>query len=485
MAYELRRLVVMNCVIVRALSNRGGRWPNHGVGGAKYAAEATSLCMTGYISRCNSIDAGSTGSGTGNETSVDVHTHRLPRVGANVGVGVGTPNLTRHQKLKLQLEARGSLIPNTLVDMASDESFKSAAENLKKLGQEALTKEERRQRQRALDGFGLPSFEEKVSSVSKSSCTTQLSPSNTILTRRKTEILQLNVGLYCNQACGHCHVESSPKRTELMSMEVANRCIHLIQESSSIHTVDITGGAPELCPVFQPLVEASSLLGKDVIVRANLTALLEPEQTATPAFLARHGVIVTASLPCYSAKNVNLQRGRGVFAKSIAALTILNDLGYGIPGSNLKLNLVYNPLGAFLPPNQEKLEQKYKEELWREFGISFNNLFCLTNLPVKRFADFLSRRGEIKDYMKLLVDNFNPDTLEHLMCRNLVSVSWDGSIYECDVNQQLAIKMLNEGGKETEDVLTVFNLDNIDDLTGRSITNDNHCFGCTAGKGSS
>ncbi|XP_059083721.1 uncharacterized protein LOC131880993 [Tigriopus californicus] len=401
-------------------------------------------------------------------TSVEVHAHKLSRP-----VKKAQPKITPKQKLDLKTKARGSLIPETLENMSSDEDFLKAAGELKRFGQAALTKEERLKRQRALDNMGIPSFSEFIRQKGLPQ-----------LQRRQTEILQLNIGLYCNQACSHCHVESSPKRTEMMTWETASKCVELFQKSHHIHTVDITGGAPELCPTFRPLVTALRQQSNDLTIvdRCNLTALLEPDQEGTSQFLADHRVQVIASLPCYSAKNVNLQRGSGVFQKSIQALIELNDLGYGKAGSGLELHLVYNPLGAFLPPEQNKLEEKYREELWSELGIEFNQLFVMTNMPIKRFADFLYRRGELEDYMSLLVRNFNVNTLDNVMCRNLVSIGFDGRVFDCDFNQQLAIPTQS---RHIGLGMTVHDLVTFQDLEGSDIPVDNHCFGCTAGHGSS
>eukprot|EP00093_Oithona_nana_P011141 11141.XXX_772797_774448_1 [CDS] Oithona nana genome sequencing. len=386
-------------------------------------------------------------------TSVDVHQHKLSRPTKN---------------------KRTSLIPETLRDMLSDQEFQAAQRALQAKGQLALTKEERKQRQRALDEIGVPSFIQKVGEEN--------------LPRRATEVLQLNVGLYCNQACSHCHVESSPKRTEVMSLEVAQRCIDIMRNSPSIKSVDLTGGAPELCPQFRYLVQEAVAIQKSVIDRCNLTALLEPGQEDTAEFLAVNKVHIIASLPCYSAKNVNLQRGSGVFQRSMEALRILNDLGYGKSGSGLILDLVYNPLGAFLPPDQSELEVKYKAELKEMFNIEFNSLYTMTNMPIKRFADFLNRRNELLPYMELLVRNYSVANIDNLMCRELISVNYDGTIFDCDFNQQLALHLqafnINSFGT-TGSAKTVFEIESTDDLLKIPIKTDNHCYGCTAGKGSS
>jgi radical SAM/Cys-rich protein len=297
------------------------------------------------------------------------------------------------------------------------------------------------------------------------------------LTRTQTTTLQVNVGKLCNQACHHCHVEAGPKRTEVMQRHVAERVIGLLAGSPRIETLDITGGAPELNPQFRFLVTEAWRLGCHLIDRCNLTVLFEPGQEDLAEFLAKNEVEVAASLPCYTAENVDQQRGRGVFGKSVRALRLLNDLGYGRPGSGLTLNLVYNPLGAFLPPPQEKLEADYRKQLREHFGIEFNQLFTITNMPIKRFAEWLQREGQHESYMGLLVNHFNSATVENLMCRSLVSVSWDGQLYDCDFNQMLEIGM--PGTK------TIWDIQSLDGLAGKRVATGSHCFGCTAGAGSS
>mmetsp|Transcript_9669 Transcript_9669/g.15531 ORF Transcript_9669/g.15531 Transcript_9669/m.15531 type:complete len:462 (+) Transcript_9669:116-1501(+) len=380
----------------------------------------------------------------------------------------------------------GSLIPETLREMEMDEEFKVAAARLKSEGQAALTREERARRRRALSGLDVPSFDRFVADQGARP-----------LVREPTAILQVNIGLYCNQACSHCHVESSPLKTaEVMSAEVAQRLVQLLDAPVSgggggIKTLDITGGAPELMEQFRPLVLAARARGVDVIDRCNLTVMYEPGQEDLPAFLAANGVKVVASLPCYSEANTDAQRGRGVFQRSIRALQDLNAVGYGVEGTGLELDLMYNPGGAFLPPAQENLETAYRSELGDTYGISFSRLFTLTNMPIKRFADFLHREGKTEEYMKLLVDNFNPAAADGVMCRDLVSVSWDGRLYDCDFNQQLDMPMPAGGGGgggaggSGPRGLTVFDIASLDELTGRSLAVDNHCFGCTAGSGSS
>ncbi len=297
------------------------------------------------------------------------------------------------------------------------------------------------------------------------------------LIRGEMKILQVNIGKKCNQACHHCHVEAGPKRTEMMEWATMEKILSLLETSPAIETVDITGGAPELNQWFRPFVEAIRAQGKGVIDRCNLTVLFEPNQEDTAEFLAKHKIEVVASLPCYQEDNVDKQRGKGVFQKSIAGLTKLNQLGYGKAGSGLVLNLVYNPVGEHLPPAQASLEQDYRHFLKDEFGIVFNNLFTITNMPIKRFAHALIRDGKMADYMNLLVNSFNPQAAQDVMCKSLVSVGWDGQIYDCDFNQMLEMP-LNWKPR------SIFEVDNLRELEG-NIALDDHCFGCTAGAGSS
>mmetsp|Transcript_10 Transcript_10/g.22 ORF Transcript_10/g.22 Transcript_10/m.22 type:complete len:467 (+) Transcript_10:160-1560(+) len=372
-----------------------------------------------------------------------------------------------------------SLVEQTISEMEGDAEFQKVAEKLKTLGPAQVSKEERTKRRRALDSLGITDFDSFVNQKTDGEAA--------IYRKRKTpEVLQINIGLYCNQACGHCHVESSPLRKEMMTAETAAQCLELLKSTPSITTLDITGGAPELNDNFRYLVRMARSIRPDIdiIDRCNLTVLQEPGQEDLVDFLKEQKVHIIASLPCYSAENVDTQRGNGVFERSIAALLALNEAGYGKVDTALELDLVYNPLGAFLPPPQASLEEKYKEVLDENFGILFNQLFTMTNMPVKRFADFLYRRDELKDYMDLLVRNFNGDTLGSLMCMNTVSVGYDGKIFDCDFNQQLGYVMgadnnVFEGG------LTVFDIDSLTDLEKVSIRHDNHCFGCTAGMGSS
>jgi radical SAM/Cys-rich protein len=299
------------------------------------------------------------------------------------------------------------------------------------------------------------------------------------LSRGAVETVQVNVGKLCNQACHHCHVEAGPKRTEIMTPGTAGRVVELIEASPSVGIVDITGGAPELNPSFGDLVSGARRLGRKVIDRCNLTVLFEAGRDWLPQFFVEQRVELTCSLPCYTAANVERQRGKGVFEKSIEALRMLNGLGYGKPGSGLTLNLVYNPVGAFLPPPQAKLEADYKRELGAAYGIEFDHLFTITNMPIKRFAADLERSGKQREYMSLLVNHFNPTTVEGLMCRSLVSVGWDGALYDCDFNQMLEI------GVPVGLPRSIWDLDSLEELAGAPIATASHCFGCTAGAGSS
>jgi radical SAM/Cys-rich protein len=303
------------------------------------------------------------------------------------------------------------------------------------------------------------------------------------LRREAPRTLQVNVGKLCNQACHHCHVDAGPKRTEIMTRATAERVMALLAASPGVETVDLTGGAPELNPNFAFLVEHTRALSHHVIVRCNLTVLFAPGMEDLPRFYRDHGVELVCSLPCYTRENVDRQRGQGVFDRSIEALQLLNRLGYGRPGSGLVLNLAYNPLGAFLPPPQATLEARYREELGRLFGIEFHHLFTITNMPIKRFADQLHRWGKYDEYMGLLVNHFNPHTVPGLMCRSLVSVGWDGTLYDCDFNQMLELPVLSPNG--SRQALTLWDLDTLNRLARGRIATAAHCFGCTAGAGSS
>ena len=299
------------------------------------------------------------------------------------------------------------------------------------------------------------------------------------LRRSRLRTLQVNVGKRCNQACHHCHVDAGPKRTEMMVHGTAERVLEVLAASPEIETVDITGGAPELNPNFRLLVESALELGRKVIDRCNLTVLSEPGMEWLSAFFVRHRVELTCSLPCYTAKNVDQQRGKGVFDRSIAALRQLNEIGYGRAGSDRVLNLVYNPVGPFLPPPQAKLEQDYKHALAAEFGIEFHRLFTITNMPIRRFAADLARSGREREYLGLLVNHFNAQTMDGLMCRSLLSVGWDGALYDCDFNQMLEMPLTGRLPR------TIFELASVGELDGAPIATASHCFGCTAGAGSS
>lgn len=295
--------------------------------------------------------------------------------------------------------------------------------------------------------------------------------------RKHIEILQINVGKKCNQACHHCHVDAGPKRTEQMSKAIFDHLLGLLAHDDKIHTVDLTGGAPELNPHFRYFITQVRKLGKAVIDRCNLTVFFEPGQEDTAEFLRDQQVQIISSLPCYSRDNVDKQRGKGVFGKSIDALLLLNALGYGKADPDLPLHLVYNPLGAFLPPAQKTLEAQYKAALKADFNIEFNQLFTIANVPINRFKHMLVREGKLAEYMQLLIDNFNVQAAPGIMCANLVSIAWDGSIHDCDFNQMLKLPVRQ--AKHNIMQLSCFS-----ELYG-DITFGNHCFACTAGSGSS
>ena len=297
--------------------------------------------------------------------------------------------------------------------------------------------------------------------------------------RRGIDVLQVNMGKYCNLACTHCHVESGPNRTELMSRETVDAVLRFLGRTN-IPTVDITGGAPELNPTFDYLVESAVGLGRHVMDRCNLTVIFEPGKDYLPQFFKRHRVELVCSLPCYSEENVDRQRGKGTFELSIRALQIFNELGYGQSESGLVLNLVYNPVGPHLPPPQDKLEQDYKGILKEQFGIVFNRLYCLSNMPITRYATHLKLRGEYDRYVELLEMNFNARTLDQVMCRNLVSIGYEGSVYDCDFNQMLDLPIRDADGK----ALNISTL-SVDQVQHLPVTVGNHCYACTAGSGSS
>jgi len=292
----------------------------------------------------------------------------------------------------------------------------------------------------------------------------------------RTEVLQVNVGKLCNLTCGHCHVNAGPKRKEIMKRSTINRIVDWFA-CTDIPTIDLTGGAPEMIPDFRYFIDRVKMLSpsRHVIDRCNLTILLESGYDRLAEFLAERDVEVVASMPCYSAENVNAQRGEGVFDASIEALRLLNSLGYG---SDLPLHLVYNPVGAFLPPPQAELEADYKRELREHFGIVFNKLYTITNLPIARFASYLRHNNKLAEYMQLLIENFNPATVQGLMCRNTISVGWRGEVYDCDFNQQLGMQWQNGRLPFLWDI-------DPEKVENREIMTGNHCFGCTAGVGSS
>lgn len=293
------------------------------------------------------------------------------------------------------------------------------------------------------------------------------------------EIFQLNIGKLCNQTCAHCHVDAGPDRKEEnMDKATLQKCLDVIAATPSIKIVDITGGAPEMNAHFRWFVEECTKLGKQVIDRCNLTIIMaNPKYRDLPEFLAKHKVHVISSLPYFSKSRTDSQRGDGVFEDSIKALQLLNEVGYGKADSGLQLDLVYNPNGAFLPADQMTLEREFKRQLDRKFGIVFNNLFAITNLPVARFLDYLLESGNYVEYMEKLVNAFNPATVEGLMCRNTISVSWDGYLYDCDFNQMLDLKIAHP--------IQHLNDWNGESLNDRNILLNQHCYGCTAGAGSS
>ncbi|MEO8197258.1 MAG: arsenosugar biosynthesis radical SAM (seleno)protein ArsS [Thermoanaerobaculia bacterium] len=302
------------------------------------------------------------------------------------------------------------------------------------------------------------------------------------LRRGAPTTLQVNVGRLCNLACHHCHVEAGPKRQESLSPEVADRLLELLAASPGVAVLDLTGGAPEMNPHFRQLVTGARRLGRRVIDRCNLTILGEPGFEDLADFLAAERVEIVASLPCYTEGNVDAQRGRGTFDSSIAALLRLNALGYGKPGSALGLDLVYNPLGPSLPPAQGELEHDYKRELGERFGIEFHRLLTITNMPIKRFAEQLARLGKTEAYQALLVAHFNPATVEGLMCRSQISVDWLGRLYDCDFNLMLDLPLPAGAGAARP---TIWGIASLRDLAGTAIATAGHCFGCTAGAGSS
>lgn len=293
--------------------------------------------------------------------------------------------------------------------------------------------------------------------------------------RNALEILQLNLGYLCNLSCTHCHVNAGPNRTELMDMQTMDDVLTFIDNNPGIHTLDLTGGAPEMNPHFRYLVRQAQDRGLKVIDRCNLVILLEPGYEDLAKFLADNQVEIVASLPCYLEDNVDKQRGKGTFNASIKALQQLNQLGYGQENPQLILNLVFNPQDATLPPDQQTLEQSYKHYLLKDYGIVFNQLFAMSNLPVQRFGSQLISKGLFNDYMQLLKDNFQAQNLTQVMCKNTLSVDWQGYVYDCDFNQMLQLPL---AGEKTH-------IKDVTDINENPITTLQHCYGCTAGQGSS
>ncbi|MEZ4859094.1 MAG: arsenosugar biosynthesis radical SAM protein ArsS [Flavobacteriaceae bacterium] len=313
----------------------------------------------------------------------------------------------------------------------------------------------------------LPTFDQKIKETNQF----PLKP-------KKLEILQINVGYMCNQVCEHCHVDAGPDRKEIMTRETMEQCLEVIKNTGA-HTLDLTGGAPEMNPNFRWFVEEASKVGiKDFIVRSNLTIIVANKKYHDlPEFFKKHHVHVVSSMPHWTKGKTDKQRGDGVFDASIQALTRLNDVGYGMPGSDLKLDLVYNPSGAFLPSDQTAMEKDFKKALLEEFGIQFHNLFAITNLPISRFLDYLIASDNYEDYMYALVEAYNPAAVANVMCTNTISVSWDGWLYDCDFNQMLELKVASKVKHISEYNEAI--------LSNRNIIISQHCYGCTAGAGSS
>jgi radical SAM/Cys-rich protein len=297
------------------------------------------------------------------------------------------------------------------------------------------------------------------------------------LKTKSLEILQINVGYMCNMECTHCHVDSSPRRKEITPKHILEKCLDVIDATPSIKTVDLTGGAPEMNPDFKWLIEELSKRKVETIVRSNLTILVEGKFKTYPAFLAKHKVTIVSSLPCYTEENTDAQRGDGTFNRSIQALKILNELGYGRQ-KDLPLHLVYNPGGASIAPSQAKLEDDYKRELGDRFNIDFHNLYTITNLPVSRFLEYLEANGKTESYIELLANSFNPYAATEVMCTNTLSVDWNGNLFDCDFNQILKLPVAVKASRNIMDF-------DADELSKRSIVFNQHCFGCTAGEGSS
>ncbi|WP_458628759.1 arsenosugar biosynthesis radical SAM (seleno)protein ArsS [Winogradskyella sp. PC D3.3] len=313
----------------------------------------------------------------------------------------------------------------------------------------------------------LPTFKAKISETSQFP-----------IKAKKLEILQINVGYMCNQVCDHCHVDAGPDRKEIMTRDTMRQCLEVIKNSGA-HTLDLTGGAPEMNPDFRWFVEEAAKVGiKDFIVRSNLTIIrANKKYYDLPEFFKKHNVHVVSSMPHWTRGKTDKQRGDGVFDKSIKALQELNAVGYGMPGSDLRLDLVYNPSGAFLPGDQVAMEKDFKKALMDDFGIEFHNLFAITNLPIARFLDYLIASENYEDYMYSLVEAYNPAAVENVMCTNTLSISWDGYLFDCDFNQMLELPVNSKSRHISE-----FNEEL---LEGRNIVISQHCYGCTAGAGSS
>ncbi len=292
------------------------------------------------------------------------------------------------------------------------------------------------------------------------------------------DVMQINLGKMCNQTCQHCHVDAGPDRTEIMTRATMQLCLDALAQTD-IPVADLTGGAPEMNPDFRWFVEQLTALGRRVLVRCNLTIIVANKKYHDlPEFFARHRVRVVSSLPCYSARNTDAQRGEGVFERSIRALHLLNAAGYGVAGTGLVLDLVFNPGGASQPGNQQALEQAYKQQLGQEHGLVFNNLLTITNLPINRFLDYLLESGQYEGYMGQLVDAYNPVAAANVMCRSTLSVGWDGQLYDCDFNQQLDLPVEPTAPQHIRDF-------GLAALAGRAVVVNQHCYGCTAGAGSS
>lgn len=313
---------------------------------------------------------------------------------------------------------------------------------------------------------GFPHFDDKYELVGEG-----------FLQSKTIDTLQINVGKMCNQVCKHCHVDAGPDRKEIMSKETMQLCLNVLKQTE-IPTVDLTGGAPELNPNFKWFVEEIKKLNRHIIVRSNLTILTANGFEDYTEFMAGHKVEIVSSLPFYKKTFTDKQRGEGVFEKSISAMKKLNQFGYGDEKSGLTFNLVYNPVGAFLPPSQEELENDYKRELYDHFGVVFNNLLTITNMPISRFLDYLIQSGNYDSYMQKLVDSFNPVAATNVMCKSIISVGWDGQLYDCDFNQMLELNMDHGAPSHIRDF-------DVSLIKERRIVTGQHCYGCTAGAGSS